>query len=348
MVLIRNHRPDTSSTVRGFFCFTMKYTSLIDNVKSLEWGLSIQEAYLFSWVYSLPSWADKVIIGTDVFYFGSKTKAIEDYPLLTDKPDTVYRYYKSLEQKGLILIKKIDGKDYLALTEKSKTWGSKSEQSENNPRLLGKKSDLNSEKNPTYTINSFISKLDDTDLKEISKEILPSDLENEKLRLEVERLNQALEEKNKKDSTKGGAGKPKKVSWLDLKEMELPEFYNDEEFRETWQSWCDFKHSRKETLTEKGIELWFKKLETLSSRDMATSIQIVNESIANNWQGIFELKNQKSNAKPISQKPSTPYGAVGGVNAQGRGMFFAPIYDTAESSTSDDRHEVEGFYQSEL
>lgn len=141
----------------------MKYTSLIDNVKSLEWGLSIQEAYLFSWVYSLPSWADKVIIGTDVFYFGSKTKAIEDYPLLTDKPDTVYRYYKSLEQKGLILIKKIDGKDYLALTEKSKTWGSKSEQSENNPRLLGKKSEFNSEKNPTYTINSFISKLDDTE-----------------------------------------------------------------------------------------------------------------------------------------------------------------------------------------
>lgn len=185
-------------------------------------------------------------------------------------------------------------------------------------------------------------------LKEISKEIFPSDLENEKLRLEIERLNQALEEKNKKDSTKGGAAKTKKVSWLDLKEMELPEFYNDEEFRETWESWCDFKHSRKETLTEKGIELWFKKLETLSSRDIATSIQIVNESIANNWQGIFELKNQKSNAKPINQKPSTPYGAVGGVNAQGRGMFFAPIYDTAESSTSDDRHEVTGFYESEL
>lgn len=141
----------------------MKYTSLIDNVKSLEWGLNIQEAYLFSWVYSLPSWADKVIICTDVFYFGSKTKAIEDYPLLTDKPDTVYRYYKSLEQKGLILIKKIDGKDYLALTEKSKTWGSKSDHSEKNPTTLGKKSELNSEKNPTYNSISIISELKDTE-----------------------------------------------------------------------------------------------------------------------------------------------------------------------------------------
>lgn len=189
------------------------------------------------------------------------------------------------------------------------------------------------------------------DNKEISKEILPSDLENEKLRLEIERLNQALEEKNKKDSTKGGAAKPKKVSWLDLKEMELPEFYNDEGFRETWQSWCDFKHSRKESvLTDKGLELWFKKLETLSSRDLSISIQIVNESIANNWQGIFELKNQKSYAtsQSNSQKSATPYGAIGGVNSQGRGMFLIPLDDSAESSQSNDSIEVEGFYQSEL
>lgn len=185
---------------------------------------------------------------------------------------------------------------------------------------------------------------------EISKEILERDLENEKLRLEIERLNQALEEKNKKVSTKGGATKPKKVSWLDLKEMELPEIYNEEEFRETWQSWCDFKHSRKESFTEKGIEIWFKKLETLSSRDLSISIQIVNESIANNWQGIFELKNQKSYAasKSNSQKSTTPYGAIGGVNSQGRGMFLIPLDDSTESSQGNDCIEVEGFYQSEL
>lgn len=207
--------------------------------------------------------------------------------------------------------------------------------------------------NPPNNSNKDLSKKDikNKDLeKEISKEILPSVLENEKLRLEIERLNQALEEKNKKDSTKGGAAKPKKVSWLDLKEMELPEIYNEEEFRETWQSWCDFKHSRKESFTEKGIEIWFKKLETLSSRDLSISIQIVNESIANNWQGIFELKNQKSYAasKPNSQKSTTPYGAVGGVNSQGRGMFLIPLDDSTESSQGNDCIEVEGFYQSEL
>jgi len=139
----------------------MKYTSLIDNVTSKKWGLSIQEAYLFEWIYSLPSWANKAVIDDNVFYFASKNKAIEELPLLTDKPDTMYRYYKSLEKKELILISKIGGKDYVCLTEKSKAWNRcKSEYSENNPNKLGNKSENNSENNPTYnkTIKDKITK----------------------------------------------------------------------------------------------------------------------------------------------------------------------------------------------
>jgi Family of unknown function (DUF6291) len=225
----------------------------------------------------------------------------------------------------------------------------------NNPSLLDE-----TQKSLNDSVNDSVSENDSkkvsnskNDLeKEISKEILPRDSEKENLLLEVERLNKALEEKNKKNSTQGGRPeKPKKQSWLDLKEIVLPAPYNDNDFLETWQSWCDFKDFRKETiLTEKGFELWFKKLETLSSRDMAISIQIINESIANNWQGIFELKNQKSNAgiKPNNQK-QTPVGAVGGVNSQGRGMFLIPLDYTAENSKGNDSCiEVEGFYQTEL
>ena len=50
-----------------------------------------------------------------------------------------------LEQKGLIIVKKLDGKDYLSLTNKSKQWLIKSEYSEKNPNKLGKKSETNSE-----------------------------------------------------------------------------------------------------------------------------------------------------------------------------------------------------------
>ena len=100
----------------------MRLYNKINSEKSIEWGLNIKCAYIFSWIYELPSWANKVIIGSDVYYFASKNKIIEELPLLTDKLDTVYRYLKILEEKGLIVLKKIDSKDYIALTEKSKSW----------------------------------------------------------------------------------------------------------------------------------------------------------------------------------------------------------------------------------
>ena len=128
----------------------MKYSSYIDNVRSLDWGLTIQQAYIFSWLWDIPSWADTAIFDNDVWYFASKTKALDELPLLTTKIDTVYRHYKSLKDKGLIDIKKVDGKDYIKFTEKSKDWGRKSEHSENNPNTLGNISDNHSDLIPTY------------------------------------------------------------------------------------------------------------------------------------------------------------------------------------------------------
>lgn len=135
----------------------MRYNSTINNVKANEWGLTIQQAYLFSWFYELPSWANKVMIENEIYYFASKNKAIEELPILTEKPDTMYRFYKQLECLDLVIIRKIDGKDYVALTTKAKEWNlSKSDYSENNPSIVGLFSENYSENNPTYnnTINN--------------------------------------------------------------------------------------------------------------------------------------------------------------------------------------------------
>lgn len=145
----------------------MKSVSLIQNQKSHEWGLSIQEAYLFSFLYELPSWADHIPVKGEIFYFCAKSKIIKELPLLSDKEDTIYRHMKSLKDKGLIDIKKIDKMDYVCLTEKSKSWNKfdgKSDYSEKNPSLLGKFSENYSDLNPTYnnifsiTINNNITK----------------------------------------------------------------------------------------------------------------------------------------------------------------------------------------------
>jgi hypothetical protein len=158
----------------------MRKTSLIQNSKSIEWKLSLQEAYLFSWMYELPSWANSVIIEGVPFYFASKTKVEKDLPLLAVKLDTIYRYYKSLSDSGLIIIKKIDGKDYIALTEKGKSWNTssnkntniQSEHSEINPNELGNKSENNSDLNPTYNYTNIDSYTNDVVVNKKSTEYL--------------------------------------------------------------------------------------------------------------------------------------------------------------------------------
>lgn len=140
----------------------MRFTSTINNIKAIEWALTIQQSYLFSWFYELPSWADKVIIEGEIYYFASKNKAVEELPLLTNKVDTMYRYYKQIEDHKLIKLKKIDGKDYISLTNKGKSWNlHKSDNSEENPTIFGKQSENISEENPTYNNTSINNNIKD-------------------------------------------------------------------------------------------------------------------------------------------------------------------------------------------
>jgi hypothetical protein len=145
----------------GGFFFYMTYTSSLDNCFGSKHGLNLSQLYLMSLIVNLHTWADKIVIGNEVFYKISKKKVISELPLLTDKEDTVYRLMKQLEEKELISVKKIDGIDHIATTRKCADWnrksnseinpsvGNKSEQSEINPKTLGNKSEQHSEINPT-------------------------------------------------------------------------------------------------------------------------------------------------------------------------------------------------------
>lgn len=128
----------------------MKYTISIDQVHAQEWRLSFSEAAIFSFCNELSNWADPILIDGQVWYFASRNKVIEELPWITEKPDTVYRAYKALHEKGVIRWQKHGEKDCVQLTTKGKSWNS-----EKNPSL-GKKSEqarknfrITSEKNPT-------------------------------------------------------------------------------------------------------------------------------------------------------------------------------------------------------
>lgn len=244
----------------------MKYSILINQKRALEWELTTSEAVIFSWIYELCSWADSLIYNGETYYHASRAKACEELPLVTDKLDTMYRLYKSLEKKGLISIVILDKKDYIALTEKGKLWYYENELPE-----LGKKSEEtrknfreNSEKNPTY---KYISNKDTND----NIPPLPP----------VEKQN------------------PKK------KEITNYEFV-EPKYKEIFYDWLEYKKQRKESYkTEKSIKLCYQKLIKLSGYDPFVARQIVDQSMANNWAGLFELKTENQygiNSKNYSRK----------------------------------------------
>ena len=133
----------------------MSYTIHINAVKCQEWGLNLNQGALFDLLNQASSWAKPVVIDSEVYYWISRNMIIDEIPLAYSKPDTVYRAFKDLSEKGLIVHVKQGQKDLIRLTEKGKEWNAKN--SEINPNV-GNKSDIlpktdkkNSEINPTFS-----------------------------------------------------------------------------------------------------------------------------------------------------------------------------------------------------
>lgn len=131
----------------------MNYSVFIDQIFAVKHDLNLSRAAVFSFIINSLSWTETIVINKTVWYFVSRTKVVQELPIVSKRPDTIYRHFRALEDAGLINYKKIDGRDYVRVTEKGNTWNRKSgkisEHSEKNPNELGKKSGSNSEKNPT-------------------------------------------------------------------------------------------------------------------------------------------------------------------------------------------------------
>ena len=102
----------------------MQFTTLINNAKSIEWGLTIPEAYLFSYLYEVPSWADDIQHEGKTWKWISRKKIMAEMPLLDLNERSVYRLMKSIESKGLVILGKSKSlsKTIMRLTDKGKEW----------------------------------------------------------------------------------------------------------------------------------------------------------------------------------------------------------------------------------
>jgi len=92
--------------------------------------------------------------------------------------------------------------------------------------------------------------------------------------------------------------------------VQLP--FNDENFISKWQEWLQYRKERRlAAYTPTGLKATFTKLKRISQESHSIAMQIIDQSLENGWQGLFELKNTSNGAthQRASQKP-TPTGAV--------------------------------------
>lgn len=89
--------------------------------------------------------------------------------------------------------------------------------------------------------------------------------------------------------------KPKTVGTL------IDGYTDNEDLQKALMDFAKMRKTIKKPLTQRAMELLFDKLDKLATDDN-TKIEILNQSIMNNWQGVFELKETKKQSKPIPQK----------------------------------------------
>ena len=80
-----------------------------------------------------------------------------------------------------------------------------------------------------------------------------------------------------------------------------------EEFREVVSEWLSYKRERRESYkSHRSLQAFYSKLTNLSHGNATLAREIINQSMANNWAGIFQLKDndQKPRTNPTSNDPS--------------------------------------------
>ena len=99
------------------------------------------------------------------------------------------------------------------------------------------------------------------------------------------------------------------------KDKEKPSFV-DPAFDRPFSMWLEYKQQRKQSYkSELSLKVCYNKLVRLAGGDPATAKAIVEQSIANNWAGLFTLKDNKNGTD--TQQPTSEAGRLPG-QAQGK------------------------------
>lgn len=79
--------------------------------------------------------------------------------------------------------------------------------------------------------------------------------------------------------------------------LNIPEF-----LQEIWPSFVEMRKKIKKPLTDKAIELTIKELKNLYPNNPEMQIKSIEQSIQRGWQGVFEIKKEAINGRPLTDK----------------------------------------------
>ena len=105
-------------------------------------------------------------------------------------------------------------------------------------------------------------------------------------------------------------------AWLDgyesgrrskTKKKELDLSFVPEDFSPIVQRWVQYKEERKQRYTQTGIESCYNKLYMMSNGNTRIAAAIVEQSIANNWAGLFELKENGTQQQQFGSATANQY-----------------------------------------
>ena len=78
-------------------------------------------------------------------------------------------------------------------------------------------------------------------------------------------------------------------------------------FEEPFSAWLEYKHQRRESYkSDMSLKACYNKLVKLAGGDPSVAMAIVEQSMANNWAGLFPLKNERPNGTAINQPTGDP------------------------------------------
>jgi len=101
------------------------------------------------------------------------------------------------------------------------------------------------------------------------------------------------------------SGKPANISKQDYSKKDINKTIIVKSNRDLlFEKWLAYKKEKKQTYTQTGIKSLYEKWAKFTDEELAL---IIEQSISNNWAGLFELKNNVKNSAPMKGKIQSAY-----------------------------------------